>query len=156
MTIQTTVNQVRFRTRSDVVSLTLIFRRIRHMWPRQSGPLPGQNVARRLPVCCLFITLPKVNLVCIRARTCLSTIFSLARAVVLRLKVNHPLHMVGIFFGVIHTLSPGLSWVGLRLSYLTSRSPLPPVACMDWVWFGFDCTAVLHAGTCVTMISIFV
>ena len=86
-----------------------------------------------------------------------SSIFSLPRAVISRLEVLYPkLNIVGILFGVTHTLSPGLSGVGLRFSYVTSRLLLSPVACMDWVWFGFNGTAVLHACTIVTMISIFV
>ena len=149
--ILTTVNQVRFRTRSDIIFFNTYFSSVFDTCGGgQSGLHPGQNLALSSSGL-LFIFHPVEGQSGLHPSQNVSlSIISFTRA------VNYPLNVVGILFGVTRTLSPGLSWIGLKFSYVTSRLPLSPVACMDWVWFGFDGTAVLHACTIVTMISIFV
>ena len=141
---------------NQIVFLMLISRAYLTRAGGQSGLHPGQNVAQP-SFGLLFIVHPVEGQSGLHpSQNVSSSIISLTRVVISHLKVNSPLNIVGILCGVTHTLSPGLSWVGSRFSYVTSRSPPSPVACMDWVWFGFDGTAVLHACTIVTMISIFV
>ena len=155
--ILTTVNQVRFRTRSDIVFLIFIFSRVFDTrGDGQSGLHPGQNVAPPSSGL-LFIVHPVEGQSGLHpSQNVSSSIFPLTRAVIPRLKVNSSFEYCwNSRWGYSH-LVPMIELGWFEVSHVTSRSPPSPVACMDWVWFGFEGTVVLHACTIVTMISIFV